>query len=336
MSIVEFYPLISVTGISLLLLSILEWTFRRKIAKDPSNKYYRQLTINLFIVLVVIALIAASPISGELKGQILGLIGIVISGAIALSSTSLLGNTLAGIMLKITRNFKSGDFISVNDITGKVASRTLLNIEVQTFDRGLIFLPNIYLVTHPVKVFPKSGVFVSVEVSLGYDVPRHLVEQATLAAAKLNDIDSAYLEVKKLLDFSVLYSLNALVTNLDSYVTVKSKLHADVIDQLHLQKIEIVSPNFMNTRAMSDAAVIPQAKRENQDIEEAIADNIDDLLFDKANYSDTLEVLQQKRQRIESLLAKEGGESSRGQRLNNKLETIENAIIKVKRELERL
>ncbi|NVJ51562.1 MAG: mechanosensitive ion channel, partial [Gammaproteobacteria bacterium] len=199
----DFYPLLMVVLLSILTLGFTQIMFRRKIAKDPANKYYRQLTFNFLFVVVLIAAVAAAPISSELKGQILGLIGIVISGAIALSSTSLLGNTLAGIMLKITKNFKTGEFISVNDITGKVASRTLLNIEIQTFDRGLIFLPNIYLVTHPVKVFPQSGVFVNVDVSLGYDVPRSRVEQALKLAAEKNEIDTAYVEIKKLLDFSV-------------------------------------------------------------------------------------------------------------------------------------
>jgi hypothetical protein len=58
-------------------------------------------------LLVILAL----PISEALRGQLLSLIGILFSAAIALSSTTLLGNALAGLMLRVMRNFRMGDFI---------------------------------------------------------------------------------------------------------------------------------------------------------------------------------------------------------------------------------
>ncbi|NVJ48926.1 MAG: hypothetical protein HWE11_00975, partial [Gammaproteobacteria bacterium] len=178
-------------------------------------------------------------------------------------------------------------------------------------------------------------VFVNVDVSLGYDVPRSRVEQALKLAAEKNEIDTAYVEIKKLLDFSVLYCLHALVSNLDSYVTIRSKLHADVIEQLHALDIEIVSPSFMNTRAVSDKKFIPEPTSLRQNIIEAIDDNIDDLLFDKANFADTLELLQQKHARVQALLAKEKADTARADKLNQKLTTIERAIENVKREIDR-
>lgn len=336
MQLVDFYPLIVVFLIAVLIFSITAVIFKQRVSKDPSAKYYRQLTYNVFLVFLLIAIVAAAPIASDLKGQILGLIGIVISGAIALSSTTLLGNTLAGVLLKLTKNFNSGDFISVNEYTGKVASRSLLNIEVQTFDRGLIFLPNIYLVQNPVKVFPKSGIFVSVEVSLGYDVPRKNIEMALLKAAEKLEIESAYVEIKGLLDFSVQYALQALVTNLESYMAVKSKLHAKVMDELHRNNIEIVSPNFMNTRALDKQLIIPEVADDKSEVDQALDDNIDAIIFDKAHRADKLQVLEQKKERVEKLLKKESSGSSRSERLQYKLEVIEKAIEKIKREIDLL
>ncbi|NVJ59706.1 MAG: mechanosensitive ion channel family protein [Gammaproteobacteria bacterium] len=334
MQLIDFYPLIIVLLIAAVVFLLITFIFNRRISNNSSVKYYRQLTYNLYLVILLIAVIAASPIESELKGQILSLIGIVISGAIALSSTTLLGNTLAGVLLKVTKSFRSGDFISVNDYTGKVASRSLLNIEIQTFDRGLIFLPNVYLIQNPMKVFPKSGLFISVEVSLGYDVQRTKVEKALLSAAEKLGIENAYVEIKGLLDFSVQYALHALVTNLESYMSIKSKLHAMVIDELHHSDIEIVSPNFMNTRALSDTPVIPESIEEKTELEKALDENIDAIIFDKANHADKLEVLQQKKERVLKLLSKESDDSSRAERLRYKLEVIDKAIEKIKREID--
>ena len=46
----------------------------------------------------------------------LSFLGILISAAIALSSTTFLGNALAGLLLQSVKNFRIGDFIQVGEI----------------------------------------------------------------------------------------------------------------------------------------------------------------------------------------------------------------------------
>ena len=60
----------------------------------------------------------------------------------------------------------------------------MLRTEIQTERRNLTTFPNLYLVTNPVRVMRSSGTVISVEVSLGYDVSRHLVEKLLLEAAE--------------------------------------------------------------------------------------------------------------------------------------------------------
>jgi small-conductance mechanosensitive channel len=136
-----------------------------------------------------LVVILALPISEALRGQLLSLIGILFSAAIALSSTTLLGNALAGLMLRVMRNFRMGDFIRVGEHFGRVSDRGLFHTEIQTQYRELTTLPNLYVVTHPVTAIRSSGTLIEATVSLGYDVSRTRVERLMLEAAEECDLE---------------------------------------------------------------------------------------------------------------------------------------------------
>lgn len=69
------------------------------------------------------------------EGQLLTLLGALLSASIAFSSTTFIGNILAGLMLKVIKNIKLGDFITVSDVTGRATEMSLLHVEVQTEQR---------------------------------------------------------------------------------------------------------------------------------------------------------------------------------------------------------
>ena len=79
----------------------------------------------------LIAVIMALPMSDGLRGQITSLIGIVISAVLALSSATIIGNAIAGIMLRAVDSFRVGDFIKVEDNFGRVTERGLFHTEIQ-------------------------------------------------------------------------------------------------------------------------------------------------------------------------------------------------------------
>ena len=122
----------------------------RRLFFSEGHRYRRQL-VNAGTGLVgIIALVLVLPIGSDVQGQLLSLIGIIISAAIALSSTTVLGNALAGFMLRIVKGFRTGDFIRVNDHFGRVSERGIFHTEIQTEQRELTTLPNLYLVQNPV------------------------------------------------------------------------------------------------------------------------------------------------------------------------------------------
>ncbi|MFT6386900.1 MAG: small-conductance mechanosensitive channel [Cellvibrionaceae bacterium] len=137
-------------------------TLLRQHWQNNMNVQFRFQLIMLVLTFIGgLIMIAALPISPTLLGQLLNLVGIFLSIMIALSSTTFIGNILAGIMLKVIKRVNSGDFITVEYITGRVTDVGLLHTKVQTEDRDLITVPNLYMVSKPMKVVRTSGAIIS-------------------------------------------------------------------------------------------------------------------------------------------------------------------------------
>jgi small-conductance mechanosensitive channel len=238
------------------------------------------------ILLVILVL----PIGDTTRSQLLSLIGILLSAAIALSSTTFLGNAMAGVMLRAVSSFRIGDFIRTGEHFGRVSERGLFHTEIQTADRELTTLPNLYLVTHPVTTTRISGTIVSATVSLGYDVSRTRVEELLLEAARQAELSDPFVQILELGDYSVTYRVAGLLTEVKQLLSVRSRLLALVMDSLHRGGVEIVSPSFMNTRALpADRVFIPRhAHRAAAAQPSAVPE---DVVFDKAEEAESLETL---------------------------------------------
>lgn len=290
-------PLLAALVLGVLALAGLRRLLDRRYRNQADRNMRVQLIMLLLSCLLLIVLVIVSPIPDSQKGQVLSLLGIVLSAAIALSSTTFLGNAMAGLMLRSVRGFRIGDFISVGEHFGRVSERGLFHVEIQTEQRDLISVSNLHLVTTPVKTIRSSGTIVWTEVSLGYDVPRSRIKDALLAAASDCELQDPYVHVMSLGDFSVVYRVSGLLTDVKTLISTRARLRAAVLDRLHAGGIEIVSPSFMNTRAFEPkASFIP--RRERAAAEEEPASLVEDLVFDKAEEAESLEQL---RRRLESM-----------------------------------
>ncbi len=265
----------------------------KKFAGQADKNMKLQLIVLLFSLVVLVVVIIVSPVSDNQKGQILGLIGIVLSAAIALSSTTFLGNAMAGLMLRSVKAFKPGDFVSVADSFGRVTERGLFHVEIQTEFRDLVTLPNLYLVTNPVKVVRSTGTVVSAEVSLGYGVSRSRVKDAMLQAAQRCGLQEPFVHVIRLGDVSVVYRISGLLTEVKQLLSTRSRIRECVMDELHAAGIEIVSPTFMNTRQLSaEEKIIPKIIRDDESPKSEAAP--EDVVFDKAEEAESVEQLRHK------------------------------------------
>ena len=94
---------------------------RRRAKKVPGRDSFRRelLMVGLSLV-VLIALVLVLPVTEGTRGSLITLFSLGITAVIALSSTTLASNAMAGLMLRIVRNFGPGDYIRVGDFLGRV------------------------------------------------------------------------------------------------------------------------------------------------------------------------------------------------------------------------
>ena len=256
----------------------------------PGQQHYRQLVMVCIWIAIAILAIILMPVSDLTQGQLLSFLGILLSATIALSSTTLVGNAMAGLMIKSLRNIRPGDYIFVGEHFGRVSNMDLLHVEIQTEDRDLTALPNLYLVTNPVRVLRSSGTILHVAVSLGYEIPRQRIEAAMLAAAEATGLEKPFVQILSLNDFSVSYQVSGMLTQIEHLIGTRRKLRAAVLDALHAAGIEIVSPTYMNTRALSAGARAAPSEQVAVQPDDDKSDP-DAVVFDKAAQAEALSKL---------------------------------------------
>jgi small-conductance mechanosensitive channel len=293
-------PAAAVTVIAVLLLMFVRYVINKRYRGTPDYQFRLHLILLLFSFVALLAIILVLPVSESTAGQLLSLIGLLLSAAIALSATTFVGNVMAGLMLRAVRNFRPGDFISVGEHFGRVSERGLFHVEIQTEFRDLTTLPNLYLVTNPVKVARSSGTLVIGEVSLSYDLSREAVKRALTAAAADAGLTEPFVHVAELGDYSVRYRVAGLLEDVKSLLSTRSLLRELMLDHLHRAGIEIVSPTFMNQRLLEpDRRFVP---KEVAPARESVptTELPEVVVFDKADEAESLEKLRARREALQT------------------------------------
>ena len=291
-------PIAATVGITVLLLLVI----RRVIPDEPATRLMRQLVSIVVLLFANIALVLVMPLASDTTGQLLSLFGLVLTAIIALSSTTFVSNAMAGLMLRAVGGFHAGDFIRVGDNFGRVTEKGLLHTEIQSEDRDLLILPNLFIMNQPMRVVRSSGTLISADVSLGYDVHRHRVRDLLKQAAANADLAEPFVQITNLGDFSVTYRIYGFLQEVGNLVTKRSELRGKMLDSLHEDGIEIVSPNFMNQRRLdAGAAVRPPEGRPS--IPEDEDSHAEQLMFDKAEIAARIERLRSKQEELKAEIA---------------------------------
>jgi small-conductance mechanosensitive channel len=284
----NFLPLALTLALSIVALGLGHYfLLARNKTLSSEARLPRQLLLLVLTISAVLTAIVVSPLPESTRNQVLGLIGVLLSGVIVLSSAPFVTNFMATVMLRVTLPFEVGDFIRVGDFFGKVSGRGLFDTEIQTENRELIALPNATFINQGVTVMRSSGVIISASVSLGYDHAAAEVEALLLQAAAEAGLDDPFVHLLSLGDFSVQYRVAGLLADVDRNLTARSELNKKILYVLHGAGVEIASPTI--TRHITqdaDTRILPpepalQAVVESPDAE--------DIVFDKAREISQLE-----------------------------------------------
>lgn len=294
----SFTGALAVVIVVVLLLYLNAWVFRRANTGRSMVKMLRRTIAILLVFIGSLVLILSLPIDRELKGQILSFLGIIISAGIALSSTTLLGNLIAGIMNNSMKRFRNGDLIHIGELQGRVTKKSIFHTEIQLEDSNFVTIPNLYIASNPVKLTRKSNTVISASVSLGYDVPRGTIEEALKQAALDTGLNDPYVYIMELGDYSVVYRIHGFLEDSGKFFSTSSLLKGKVMDRLHESRIEIVSPSFMNQRRVDEEKFIPARESKKEPPKEEKSP--EEMIFDKAIESEAIEKKKEYLEQIES------------------------------------
>ena len=296
--VLDLLPMIVVLAIGFGVLGSLNSRLIRK-SKELAGEgtFRRQMVLTFLALFFIVAVIVSAPLQDSTRGNLISLFGIALTGVIALSSTTLASNAMAGLMLRAVKNFKRGDYIRCGDFLGRVTERGLFHTEVQNERSDLITLPNLHLATNPVTVIRPTGTFVSSTLSLGYDLQHNEIEKLLIEAAGDAGLVEAFVRIRSLGDFSVTYEVSGQLDDTKKFLGSKSALHRAVLDTLHRAGVEIVSPTFMNQRQIQrgetfvpEVEVVPADPKRDR--------GPDSVVFDKA---DKVEKVEEIRSRLAAL-----------------------------------
>nr|WP_245250034.1 mechanosensitive ion channel domain-containing protein [Methanolobus bombayensis] len=248
------------------------------------ERIIQQIIYVLILVTGLLLTIFTLPIDVEEKNIVLTFVSIVIGAIITFSSTTFVSNAMAGIMLRLINPFRVGDFIKIDGTFGRITEIYFLHTQVQSIDRDLITIPNLALVSKPLKTIRSSGTIVTTSVSLGYNIPRKDIEKSLLQAAEITGLETPFVHIEKLGDFSISYKVGGLLKDIDRIITTRSDFKKNVIDNLHNSDIEIVSPTYMNQRVFSEDYVCMPPKEDNRKASKEKEPEVrtEDIIFDKA------------------------------------------------------
>ena len=287
--------LLPMTVVIVIGLSVLGFLNRRLVRKSKEvageGTFRRQMVLTFLSLFFIVAIMVTAPLEDGIRGNLISLFGIALTGVIALSSATLVSNAMAGLMLRAVRNFKRGDYIRCGEFLGRVTERGLFHTEIQNERSDLITLPNLHLATNAVTVIRPSGTFVSAKLSLGYDLDHGQIEKLLIEAAEHAGLVDPFVRIRVLGDFSVTYEVSGRIGDTKKFLGSESALHRAVLDILHRAGVEIVSPAFMNQRQIKgERAFIPEVEND-KPIEPARDSSPDTLVFDKADQVEKVEDL---------------------------------------------
>lgn len=137
-----------------------------------------KLVLYFIIAMIVIETLGVSVTSLLAAFSIVGL-------AASLAVQDSLSNLASGIMILVTKPFKLGDFIEVDDVSGSVAMIGLIHTRITTIDNKMIYVPNSKIIASKIINYTAQEYRrVDLEIAASYDAPIAAVRASLLASVE--------------------------------------------------------------------------------------------------------------------------------------------------------
>jgi small-conductance mechanosensitive channel len=203
-------------------------------------------------MIIIFALLQMAGL-GSLGETLILMISIIIGFVVAMAATGSIGNILSGFMLNAFRPYKMGDRVMFGELVGDVVDTNLAFVQIRTLNNELVNVPNNTVIADKIVNFSASGAFaLTVETSIGYEVPSTLVKKLLLEATRetkdIVDDPRPYVLMTKMGDYAINYKLRAYTTNAKAMMQIKSRLQESIHEEFYSHGIEILSPWYLVRR----------------------------------------------------------------------------------------
>ncbi len=180
----------------------------------------------------------------------------VVGLAASLAVQDSLSNCAGGIMILVTKPFKIGDYVDIDDISGTVEMIHLIHTRITTVDNKMIYVPNSKIIaTKIVNYTAQEYRRVDLEISASYDAPLETVREALLAAVQTvgrfeETPAPPFAAVLSYDDSSILYVVRAWVKTAD-YWDARFALLAQIKTEFDTRGVEMTY-NHLNVHMIAE------------------------------------------------------------------------------------
>jgi len=229
----------------------------RQIIRKVGRKYgivVSRTTVKI-VVNILIAILIISNIPG-INESMLQLLGLIVAGIVAFSSSTIIANLMSGIIIKLGQVYRAGQIVKIGELFGEVAEVRFLYTVLETPQKELLTVPNALVMSGPVYNYT-TPYFISVNLSIGYDVNRLKIEELLTKAAKACELKEIFVSIISLDDYAVTYKVSGEFKDAAETPLIESALRKAILDEFNLAGIEILSPIYKNVR-QSKTKTIPK------------------------------------------------------------------------------
>ncbi|KKP40069.1 MAG: MscS Mechanosensitive ion channel, small conductance mechanosensitive channel [Candidatus Peregrinibacteria bacterium GW2011_GWF2_33_10] len=200
----------------------------------------------------------------------------------------LIMNFIAGILILLNHPFKLGDYIKVNDITGKVVEIQSRATVLQGFDGIRIVVPNSDVINKQVISYtsnPFRRVEVLVSVDYGADIKKAMEICLALVEAdpKINKQPKPSINISEYGDSSIDMKLWFWIDSRSSWIKAKSQIMEQVLHAFDEAKIEIPY-NKMDINLFKPEDANLENLKENDNKSKSVADIVKKVVAQKNDF----------------------------------------------------
>jgi small-conductance mechanosensitive channel len=220
-----------------------------KLSEEKKLSQHISYTLNRFLKWIAFIIILSSVLGqfGIAIGTISGIVTLIGGTVLGFASINTLGNTIAGLIVMISRPFGVGDRIYFKNQFLDVEGIEVIYTKMRTLDNVIISIPNQELLKSEIENYgKKTTIRRQITVTPGYNYSSQEVKKVLLEASEqvqpILKIPPPYVRITKFLDYAVEYTLYVYINNVKRIREIDSELYETVLETCNKHKIDISTP----------------------------------------------------------------------------------------------